>query len=280
MAEIGTKNWYVVRAVSGQESKIKDHIAKTRSEGILQETAEGVASGVIGIAEGLAETGASLYDFAADTDYAQEVTDFGKELRKNTGLGLAIGTLWIYDKDNQSTGFGNGITRNQLTFIQKGEIIGYVAKRNIAECDYACEREERPQTITIKTDSEEFKVGVLLCNDLPGNWWDGGDNCARKLREQNVDLIFFASNSAKDQGEHIKPMYDNLHNAMLRMAAFGTNCPIISVDNPINIDGSANHQGTSFTSGIHLPLESLYKAPDKGTKYFYFDTKDNSFGEN
>ena len=26
MAEIGTKNWYVVRAVSGQESKIKDHI--------------------------------------------------------------------------------------------------------------------------------------------------------------------------------------------------------------------------------------------------------------
>ena len=203
-----------------------------------------------------------------------------KEYSKNTGLGLAIGTLWIYDKDNQSTGFGNGITRNQLTFIQKGEIIGYVAKRNIAECDYACEREERPQTIAIKTDSEEFKIGVLLCNDLPGNWWDGGDNCARKLRQQNVDLIFFASNSAKDQGEHIKPMYDNLHNAMLRMAAFGTNCPIISVDNPINIDGSANHQGTSFTSGIHLPLESLYKAPDKGTKYFYFDTKDNSVGEN
>ena len=67
-------------------SKIKDHIAKTRSEGILQETAEGVASGVIGIAEGLAETGASLYDFAADTNYAQEVTDFGKELRKNTGI--------------------------------------------------------------------------------------------------------------------------------------------------------------------------------------------------
>ena len=29
--------------------------------------------------------------------------------------------------------------------IQKGEIIGYVAKRNIAECDYACEREERPK---------------------------------------------------------------------------------------------------------------------------------------
>ena len=33
----------------------------------------------------------------------------------------------------------------KLTFIQKGEIIGYVAKRNIAECDYACEREERPK---------------------------------------------------------------------------------------------------------------------------------------
>ena len=45
------------------------------------------------------------------------------------------------------------------------------------------------------------------------------------------------------------------------------------------IDGSENHQGTSFTSGIHLPLESLYKAPATGTKYFYYDTKDNSFGE-
>ena len=38
-----------------------------------------------------------------------------KEYSKNTGLGLAIGTLWIYDKDKQGTGFGNGIHRNQLT---------------------------------------------------------------------------------------------------------------------------------------------------------------------
>ena len=149
----------------------------------------------------------------------------------------------------------------------------------MAQCDYACEPEDRSQTIQLKIKDEEIKVGVLLCNDLPGNWWDGGDNCARKLRRENVDLILFASNSAKDQGDHIKPMYDDLHNAMLRIAAFGTNCPIISVDNPINIDGSENHQGTSFTSGIHLPLESLYKAPNTGTKYFYYDTKDNSFGE-
>ena len=87
----------------------------------------------------------------------------------------------------------------------------------MAQCDYACEPEDRSQTIQLKIKDEEIKVGVLLCNDLPGNWWDGGDNCARKLRRENVDLILFASNSAKDQGEHIKPMYDDLHNAMLRI---------------------------------------------------------------
>ena len=210
----------------------------------------------------------------------EEAMEKLKEYSKKTGLAIAVGTLWIYDKDKKVEGnFNNGIHRNQLTFLQDGEVVGYVGKHNVAQCDYNIEPEDRSQTIKIKINDEELNVGVLLCNDLPGNWWDGGDNCARKLRIANVDLILFASNSAKDQGDHIKPMYDDMHNAMLRMAAFGTNCPIISVDNPINIDGVDVHQGTSFTSGIHLPLESLYKAPATGTKYFYYDTKDNSFGE-
>ena len=121
----------------------------------------------------------------------EEAMEKLKEYSKKTGLGIAVGTLWITDKDKKVEGnFNNGIHRNQLTFIQDGGVVGYVGKHNVAQCDYNIEPEDRSQTIKIKINDEELNVGVLLCNDLPGNWWDGGDNCARKLRIANVCLLY------------------------------------------------------------------------------------------
>ena len=57
----------------------------------------------------------------------EEAMEKLKEYSKKTGLGIAVGTLWIYDKDKKVEGnFNNGTHRNQLTFIQEGEVIGYV----------------------------------------------------------------------------------------------------------------------------------------------------------
>ena len=81
----------------------------------------------------------------------EEAMEKLKEYSKKTGLVIAVGTLWIYDKDKKVEGnFNNGIHRNQLTFIQDGEVVGYVGKHNVAQCDYNIEPEDRSQTIKIK----------------------------------------------------------------------------------------------------------------------------------
>ena len=55
-------------------------------EGVLQEFAEGVGSGLIGIGQGIGELVASGIDLVADTDYAESVTDAGQAARDYLGL--------------------------------------------------------------------------------------------------------------------------------------------------------------------------------------------------
>lgn len=55
-------------------------------EGALWELGEGVASGVIGIGQGILELGASGIDLIADTDYASSVTEGAEALRDTLGI--------------------------------------------------------------------------------------------------------------------------------------------------------------------------------------------------
>ena len=55
-------------------------------EGVLTEIGEGVASGLIGIGQGIGELGASVIDLIGDTDYANDVTQAAKEIRDNLGI--------------------------------------------------------------------------------------------------------------------------------------------------------------------------------------------------
>ena len=55
-------------------------------EGVLTEIGEGVASGFIGIGQGIGELGASVIDLIGDTDYASDVTDAANELRDSLGI--------------------------------------------------------------------------------------------------------------------------------------------------------------------------------------------------
>ena len=48
--------------------------AKSKSEGLPIEIAEGVASGVIGIGQGVAELGTSAVDLIAGSNYSSAVT--------------------------------------------------------------------------------------------------------------------------------------------------------------------------------------------------------------
>jgi len=55
-------------------------------ESTAQEIAEGVASGLIGIPQGISELGASLFDLVADTDYTRDVTDAFETFRASAGI--------------------------------------------------------------------------------------------------------------------------------------------------------------------------------------------------
>ena len=58
----------------------------TKDEGVAQELVEGIASGVIGIGQGIAELGAGAIDVVADTDYASSVTQGAETLRTELGI--------------------------------------------------------------------------------------------------------------------------------------------------------------------------------------------------
>jgi len=55
-------------------------------ESTTQEIAEGIASGLIAIPQGIGELGASAIDLAFDTNYAQDVTDFANTVRELGGI--------------------------------------------------------------------------------------------------------------------------------------------------------------------------------------------------
>ena len=55
-------------------------------ESTTQEIAEGIASGLIAIPQGLAELGASAVDLALDTNYSTDVTNFADSIRDMAGI--------------------------------------------------------------------------------------------------------------------------------------------------------------------------------------------------
>ena len=184
---------------------------------------------------------------------------------------------YLDDKDKINGAFF-GFKSNQLRFYnQEGEYIGSTKKTKLVSFDCDCVKETKAPVITLTKGEAKLKVGALICNDLVGNYYWGGDNLASKLKDEQVALIIHASNTQKDQGPHIKLLHDNFHDACTQFISYATNIPILSVDNPWHLHGVESKDGTSFTSGIYLPLEAKYQAPKTGTQYFYYDHSDITY---
>ena len=71
----------LIRSARGGVDQSED-----KSEGIAQEFLEGMASGVIGIGEGIVELGALGIDLIADTSYAQDVREGAEAVRETLGI--------------------------------------------------------------------------------------------------------------------------------------------------------------------------------------------------
>jgi len=76
---------YISSYVTEQQAAAPEPVSETQ-ESTTQEIAEGIASGLIAIPQGIAELGASAIDLIADTNYTQEVTDFAEGIREMAGI--------------------------------------------------------------------------------------------------------------------------------------------------------------------------------------------------
>ena len=75
----------LLRGVNIQAPTVSARPASS-DEPVTQEIAEGIASGALGIFQGLGELGAAGVDVMFDTDYARDVTDFFVETKKAAGI--------------------------------------------------------------------------------------------------------------------------------------------------------------------------------------------------
>ena len=69
-----------------QNQPLQAEAEEDEKESTTQEIAEGIASGLIAIPQGIAELGASAVDLAFDTDYTQDVTNFANTVRDMGGI--------------------------------------------------------------------------------------------------------------------------------------------------------------------------------------------------
>lgn len=75
-----------VPMVSDNPFKDVPMVSEGTSEGVVQEFAEGVASGLTKIPQGVFELGASAIDIVADTDYSPKVTQRFEDFREKYGI--------------------------------------------------------------------------------------------------------------------------------------------------------------------------------------------------
>lgn len=214
----------------------------------------------------------SEYNIHTCDVYEKALADIVK-YSASKGVGVMLGTLWLEDKDHIGIGGIRGKKYNQVrVYDTDGRFIDQVSKTHTISFDMDCIPGTKTPVITINHGGKTFKVGILICNDLAGNYWNGGDNLPKKIMEAQADVIVHCSNSSKDffnPGE--KELHDDFHSSVTRFMSYATNIPFISVDNLNNINGIKIDSGTSYPSGVYLPLKIEYSSPRSETDYFYYD---------
>lgn len=190
-------------------------------------------------------------------------------------IGIMLGTLWLEDKDTRNDKGMLGKKYNQIRIYNTdGNLIEAVSKTHTVSYDMDCIPGTKTPVVEISHLGATYKIGILICNDLAGNYWNGGDNIPKQISENQADIIVHASNSAKDfMNKNEKDIHDNFHLSTTKFMSYATNIPFMSVDNIYNINGVDINSETSYPSGVYLPLETKYQSPRNKVDYFYYDVE-------
>lgn len=217
-----------------------------------------------------------------------EIREALKEIEEHAkGIGLHLGTNFI---ENETCGL---IQRNEIRHYNKaGQLRGSTMKTlPILGAESALPRDQKRDELCVidlyetsiddvfPTDEHSLAAG-LICNDLYGAQ---EDYLMRPLtavfKEMGVlDLIFHATNGVKiPEGEPHYDVFEKWHEGHLRMAAWSTGIPILTVDSCTDWQWEGDEDEvetytTSSTSGLIHPIGGWeVTAPRRGRHYFKYD---------
>jgi predicted amidohydrolase len=204
-----------------------------------------------------------------------EVKEALKEVeshQKDAKIWLHLGTMF-----QEEEVYGD-VFRNQIRhYDDEGWFRAATKKTMVVSGESALGRHEW-QTLSMFDFGDEGFAGGLICNDLWG--WQESKYAPITTQYQNIgyiDLLFHATNGRKDQDPIAFEIFDRWHDAFLRMSAWSSNIPILTVDSctPWEWDGEDDSVieefPTSSESGfVHIDGWKT-SVPRHGRQYFYYD---------
>mgnify|MGYP000368425194 CR=1 FL=1 len=208
------------------------------------------------------------------TEAMGEVESYAKDK-----VGLCLGTVWQEQED-----YSKSVGRNQIRFYKKsGEIVGATNKtycvvpQDLPFKDHEID-DKGVQCWQLGEDTFKFNAVGLICNDMWGHGWSGGQMIPWVAKQQynmngreDCQILIHATNGFRGMNKKMKTLFDNWHHSHLTMMSHLCEIPIITVDNCWHMDGIKTEDDTSSESGVLIKGEFVTKIPRQGTQYFYHD---------
>tara|TARA_B100001175_G_scaffold229503_1_gene196095 strand:+ start:924 stop:1949 length:1026 start_codon:yes stop_codon:yes gene_type:complete len=200
-----------------------------------------------------------------------------EEYQKKCGVGLHIGTLF---EEPESSG---KLHRNQIRhYSPEGYFLGITNKTWVLQSEECIGRDNIKDGITdipLFTDGTGIgRAAGMICNDMWG--WGERPHTLRddsKMRMYPMDLIFHATNGRNflEDDTQFAP-FNAWADGFLRMTAYKTLAPILTVDSPVKWDWDGNEDTldmypTSSESGLLDFTGWKTSVPRYGRQYFYYD---------
>tara|TARA_B100000700_G_scaffold249270_1_gene279489 strand:- start:1162 stop:2175 length:1014 start_codon:yes stop_codon:yes gene_type:complete len=210
----------------------------------------------------------------------EQIESFLKDIEEHQvkcGVALNLGTCF-----QEPEGFGK-INRNQIRhYSKKGHLLGITNKTWVLQSEDCIGRDNVKQGLAGIPLDEDNPGGAttigMLCNDMWG--WNEDPHTIRKdteMRKYPIDLIMHATNGRnflEDDPQYLP--FNTWADGFLRMTAYKTLIPILTVDSPVQWDWDMNEETvdyypTSSESGFLDFTGWQTSVPRHGRQYFYHD---------
>lgn len=214
-----------------------------------------------------------LYYWTEKIEEIEESLKEIEEFQKKCKVGLHLGTNF---KEPEVQG---DINRNQIRHYSKeGNLKGITNKTFVvSDFEIVMPRSQLYDTLTIfDIDENQFAAG-LICNDMWGHQEVDRRPISSTYKTMGLSLIIHSTNGLKYDADQVEyEVFQQWHEAYLRMTSFTCPTPIITVDSCTQWNWDGNEDDvekytTSSKSGVLIKGEWKKTAPRLGRQYFYYD---------